>query len=179
VPEKNVLPLERIERVILAVRGRKVLLDGDLAAIYGVPVKALNQAVKRNSERFPEDFMFRLTAAETEALRSQSVTLEPGGRGRHRKYLPHVFTEHGALMVASVLNSQRAIQMSLYVVRAFLKLREWVAGQAQLAAKLASLERRVAGHDQELKVIVQAIRQLVTPPDAPRPRIGFRSGDPR
>ncbi len=107
------------------------------------------------------------------------MTLDGGGRGRHRKYLPYVFTEHGALMAASVLNSPRAVQMSLYVVRAFLKLREWVAGQAQLADKLAELERRVAGHDQELQAIVRAIRQLMTPPDAPRRRIGFTGGDSR
>jgi hypothetical protein len=107
------------------------------------------------------------------------VTLETEGRGQYRKYLPYVFTEHGALMAASVLNSPRAVQMSLYVVRAFLKLREWVAGQAQLVVKLAELERHVAGHDQELEAIVQAIRQLMTPPDVPRRKIGFRGGDSR
>jgi len=177
--DKNPAPTGRIERVILVVRGRKVLLDVDLAAIYGVPVKALNQAVKRNRERFPEDFTFRLTAEEAESLRSQTVTLERQGRGQHRKYLPYVFTEHGALMAASVLNSPRAIQMSLYVVRAFLKLREWVAGQTQLAAKLSELERRVSGHDQELNAIVRAIRQLMAPPEVPRRKIGFRGGDSR
>ena len=107
------------------------------------------------------------------------MTLEARGRGQHRKYLPYVFTEHGALMAASVLNSPRAVQMSLYVVRAFLKLREWVAGQAHLAAKLAELERRVAGHDQELKAVVRAIRRLIAPPDVPRRKIGFRGGDSR
>ena len=177
--EKSLVPVGRIERAILVVRGHKVLLDTDLAAIYDVAVKALNQAVKRNSERFPEDFVFRLSAEEAESLRSQIVTLEARGRGQHRKYSPYVFTEHGAVMVASVLNSPRAIQMSLYVVRAFLKLREWVAGQAQLVGKLAELERRVAGHDQELKAIVRAIRQLMTPADVPRRKIGFRGGDSR
>ena len=173
VSERRLVPLESIQRTILVVRGRKVVVDVDLAAIYGIPVKALNQAVKRNTERFPADFMFQLTAQEVKALRSQPVTLDGGGRGRHRKYLPYVFTEHGAVMAASVLNSARAVQMSLYVVRAFLRLREWVAGQADLVAKLAELERRVAGHDQELKVIIQAVRQLMTPPDGPRRRIGF------
>ncbi len=147
--------------------------------VYDIPVKTLNQAVKRNSERFPADFMFQLTAEEAKALRSQIVTLEGGGRGQHRKYLPYVFTEHGALMAASVLNSSRAVQMSLYVVRAFLRLREWVAGQAELVAKLAEVERRVAGHDQELKLIIRAVRQLMVPPDGPRRRIGFRGGAPR
>ena len=105
-------------------------------------------------------------------LRSQIAILK-GGRGEHRKYLPWVFTEHGALMAANVLNSPRAVQMSVYVVRAFLRLREWVAGQAELVAKLAELERRVAGHDQDLRAMVQAIRQLMTPPETPRRRIGF------
>jgi hypothetical protein len=179
VSERRLIPLESIQRTILVVRGRKVVVDVDLAAIYGIPVKALNQAVKRNTERFPADFMFQLTAQEVKALRSQPVTLDGGGRGRHRKYLPYVFTEHGAVMAASVLNSARAVQMSLYVVRAFLRLREWVAGQADLVAKLAELERLVAGHDQELKVIIQAVRQLMTPPDGPRRRIGFKGGEPR
>jgi hypothetical protein len=177
--EKSLVPVGRIERVILVMRGHKVLLDVDLAAIYGLPVKALNQAVKRNRERFPQDFMFQLTSEEARSLRSQTVTLETEGRGQYRKYLPYVFTEHGALMAASVLNSPRAVQMSLYVVRAFLKLREWVAGQAELVVKLAELERHVAGHDQELKAIVQAIRQLMTPPDVPRRKIGFRGVDSR
>jgi phage regulator Rha-like protein len=177
--EKGLVPVEQIHRVILVVRGHKVLLDTDLAAIYGVAVKALNQAVKRNRARFPEDFVFRLSAEEAESLRSQIVTLDARGRGQHRKYPPYVFTEHGALMAASVLNSPRAIQMSLYVVRAFVGLREWVAGRAQLAAKLADLEQRVAGHDQELKAVVQAIRQLMTPPEVSRRKIGFRGGDPR
>jgi hypothetical protein len=126
--------------------------------------------------RSTQDFMFQLTSEEAQSLRSQTVTLEIGGPGLHRKYLPYVFTEHGAVMAASVLNSPRAVQMSLYVVRAFLKLREWVAGQGQLVVKLAELERHVAGHDQELKAIVQAIRQLMTPPDVPRRKIGFRGG---
>lgn len=152
------------------------MLDSDLAELCGVPTKRLNEQVKRNQDRFPNDFAFRLTAPEYAALRSQIATLD-AGRGEHRKYLPNVFTEHGALQAASVLNSPRAVQMSLYVVRAFVRLREWVASQGELLAKLGELERRVAGHDQELKVIVRAIRQLMTtPPEPPKRRIGFRGG---
>lgn len=179
--EQDPVPLERIQHAILVVRGQKVILDTDLATLYGVPTKRLNEQVRRNHGRFPPDFSFLLTREEHAALRSHSATLdvEPAGRGEHRKYPPRVFTEHGALMAASVLNSSRAVQMSLYVVRAFLRLREWVASQAELVAKLADVERRVAGHDQELKAIIQAIRQLMTRPDGPRRRIGFKGGEPR
>jgi hypothetical protein len=179
VGDRSLVPVDHVERAIVAVRGHKVLLDGDLAAMYGVPVKALNQAAKRNESRFPADFRFQLTAAEAARLRSHSVTLDVGGRGQHRKYLPWAFTEHGALMVASVLNSPRAVQMSIFVVRAFVRLRDWLAGHAELAGKLAELECRVAGHDEDLKAIVQAIRQLTQPPATPRRRIGFRGADPR
>ena len=116
--DKALVPAERVERAILLVRGQKVLLDEELAALYGVRTKRLNEQVKRNIERFPADFMFRLTVAETAALRSQDATIEKG-RGQHRKYLPHAFTEHGAIMAAAVLNSPRAIEMSILVVRAF------------------------------------------------------------
>ena len=168
------LPVDGIERVIFPARGHKVILDSDLAALYGVETRRLNEQVKRNSSRFPTDFAFQVTRDEHAALRSQIAILK-GGRGEHRKYLPWVFTEHGALMAANVLNSPRAVQMSVYVVRAFLRLREWVAGQAELVAKLAELERRVAGHDQDLRAMVQAIRQLMTPPETPRRRIGFKA----
>lgn len=171
--------VDSIGRVIRIVRGHKVLLDVDLAAMYGVPVKALNQAAKRNADRFPPDFRFQLTAGEGERLGSQNVTLDGDRRGHHRKYLPWAFTEHGALMAASVLNSPRAVQMSIFVVRAFLRLREWAAGHAELAAKLKELEHRVAGHDEDLKAIVRAIRQLTEPPVAPRRRIGFKGGESR
>jgi hypothetical protein len=177
VPEQSLAPVERIERVILVVRGHKVIPDTDLAALYGVETRRLNEQARRNSQRFPADFMFQLTAQEFVDLKSQFATSSARWGGKRK--LPFVFTEHGALMAASVLNSPRAIQMSLYVVRAFVGLREWVAGRAQLAAKLADLEQRVAGHDQELKAIVQAIRQLMTPPSVPRRKIGFRGGDSR
>jgi hypothetical protein len=176
--DRPLVPVERIQSAIVMVRGHKVILDSDLAALYGVSTKRLNEQVKRNRDRFPSDFAFQVTREEHAALRSQFATLETG-RGVHRKYVPWVFTEHGALMAASVLNSPRAVQVSLYVVRAFLRLREWVAGQAQLAPKLTDLERRVAGHDEQLIAIVQAIRRLMTPPDVPRRRIGFGGGDPR
>jgi hypothetical protein len=177
-PQADALvPAERIERSIIVVRRQKVVLDSDLAALYGVSTKRLNEQVRRNPTRFPADFAFQTTRDEYDALRSQIATLKEG-RGEHRKYLPWAFTEHGALMAANVLNSPRAVQMSVYVVRAFLRLREWVVGQTELATKLSELERRVAGHDEDLRAIVQTIRRLVAPPDTPRRRIGFRGGEP-
>jgi len=145
VIKRRLLPSNKIEGLIVLVRGHRVILDSELAALYGVETRRLNEQVRRNLSRFPVDFAFRLTRDEYTALRSQIATLK-GGRGEHRKYLPWAFTEHGALMVANVLNSPRAVQMSVYVVRAFLRLREWVSSQAELVAKLAELERRVAGH---------------------------------
>ncbi len=133
-------------------------------------------AVKRNAERFPRDFAFRLTRSEARRIqrsRSQSVILK---RGRNIKYPPLAFTEHGAIMAPSVLNSPRAVQISLFVVRAFLRLREWVAGQAALSVKLADLERRVGTHDHDLKAIIGAMRQLIAPPAQARRRIGFSTG---
>ena len=165
-----------VERLILTVRGQRVILASDLAAIYGVETRALNQAVKRNADRFPPDFAFRLSRAEAGALlrsRSRSVILK---RGQNIKYAPLAFTEHGAVMAATVLNSPRAVQMSIFVVRAFLRLRAWVAGQAELSERLAKLEQRVGAHDHELKAIIRAIRELVQPPASPRRRIGFRAG---
>jgi hypothetical protein len=137
----------------------------------------LNEQVRRNGERFPADFAFQLTTQEAADLKSQIATSSSGWGGRRK--LPFVFTEHGALMAANVLNSPRAVQMSVYVVRAFLRLRRWVADQSELVVKLAELERRVAGHDQELKAVVRAIRQLMTPPETSKRRIGFRAGASR
>ncbi|MEQ1574969.1 MAG: ORF6N domain-containing protein [Vicinamibacterales bacterium] len=165
---------------ILTVRGQRVLLSSDLAGIYGVQARALNQAVARNPDRFPLDFAFRLTRREAEDARrsrSQSVILK---RGQNTKYLPLAFTEHGAIMAASVLNSARAIQMSVFVVRAFLRLREWVNGQADLTVRLAELEGRVGRHDHELVGIIIAIRRLIEPTTrTPRRRIGFDTDAPR
>lgn len=160
-----------VEPIIVAVRGQRAILAHDLARAYGVPTKALNQAVKRNPTRFPLDFVFELTPEEAGALRSQIVTSK--GRGG-RRYLPLAFTEHGAVAAAFVLNSPRAIEMSVFVVRAFLRLRQWVASRAELARKLDELERRVSAHDSDLEQIVRAIRTLVAPPQTPPPRIGFR-----
>lgn len=170
--------IEPVENLIVTIRRQRVILSADLAKIYGVPTKALNQAIRRNADRFPPDFVLRISRAEADRigrLRSQSVTLK---RGTHAKYESLGFTEHGAIMAATVLNSPRAVQMSIFVVRAFLRLREWVAGQTELAAQLAKLESRVTAHDHELQRIIQTLRQLVEPVESPRrPKIGFSRGE--
>jgi phage regulator Rha-like protein len=155
------------------VRGHRIMLDSDLAEIYGVTTKRLLEQMRRNADRFPKDFAFQLDREELTDLRSQIATLKPG-RGQHRKYLPYVFTEHGALMLASVLNSPRAVEMSIYVVRGFVRLRSAVMENKELAESLRELERRVTGHDEDLQTLVAAVRELMEPPPAPeRPRIGF------
>jgi len=164
----SLVPLERIERASIVVRGEKVMLDSELAEIYGVETKVLNQAVKRNVSRFPVDFMFQLTPEEAESLRSQIVTSNEGRGGR--RYLPYAFTEHGALMLANVLNSERAAQTSVQVVRAFVKLRQMLASNAELARKLAAMEKK---YDAQFKVVFDAIRQLMSPPEKPKREIGF------
>ena len=161
-----------IERRILMLRGQRVLLAADLAELYGVETKRLNEQVRRNAERFPEDFMYQLTAAEYDALRSQFATLKPG-RGQHRKYLPYAFTEHGALMAANVLNSPRAVEASVYVVRAFIRLREVLLSNKELASKLEALEKKLSTHDQAITGLINAIRQLTAPPTSKRRGIGF------
>jgi hypothetical protein len=163
-----------IESVIVVARGHRVILASDLARIYGVETRALNQAVKRNIEKFPRDFLFRLTREEAETLsrsRSQSVMLK---RGQNIKYLPYAFTEHGAIMAANVLNSPHAVQMSVFVVRAFVRLRQMIISHKKLAAKLAELERTVASHDGHIDQLFEAIRQLMEPPASSSRRIGFR-----
>jgi hypothetical protein len=170
--DKALVPVERIERLIYLIRGQKVMLDSDLAEVYCVPTHRLNEQVRRNADRFPNDFAFQLTRQEFAALISQIAISKKGRGGRHK--LPTVFTEHGAVMLANVLNSPRAVQMSIFVVRAFLRLREWVVGQAELAARLAELERRVGAHDHELKAIIQTIRGMLEPPAPPKKQIGFR-----
>jgi hypothetical protein len=167
---EQLIPAERIESRILLLRRRNVMLDGDLAVLYGVRVKVLNQAVKRNLARFPSDFMFQLSNIEYAVLRSQIVTLDKG-RGRHRKYLPYVFTEHGIAMLSSVLNSERAIQVNIAIMRAFVRLRQLLASHRNLAHKLEALEKK---YDVQFKVVFDAIRQLMAPPDAKPRRIGFR-----
>lgn len=169
------IPVEHISRSILILRGQRVLLDAELAVLYGVTTKRLNEQVRRNLDRFPTDFMFQLSAEEA-TLRSQFATLK-GGRGQHRKYRPYAFTEHGAIMAATVLNSARAIEMSIYVVRAFLKLREMLASNKELARRFAQLEarleKRLTDHDKAIAAILSAIRQLMGPPPAKRRGIGF------
>jgi phage regulator Rha-like protein len=166
------VPIERVEQAILLIRGEKVMLDKDLANLYGVTTKRLNEQVKRNRERFPGDFMFQLTREEAESLRrsrSQIATLK---RGQNIKYLPYAFTEHGAIMAANVLNSERAVQASVAVVRAFIRLRQILASNAELARKLEDLERK---YDHQFKVVFDAIRQLMTPPESKRKQIGFHT----
>jgi hypothetical protein len=166
------VPVEHITRSILVLRGQKVLLDAELAGLYGVSTKRLNEQVKRNAERFPEDFLFRLRSDEVEALnRSHFAT----GSQKHRdpRFPPYAFTEHGAIMAATVLNSPRAVEMSVYVVRAFVKLRELLASNTALARKLDELERKYQHHDDAIKAILSAIRELMNPPLPKRRPIGF------
>jgi hypothetical protein len=163
------IPSERIERAILVLRGQKVIIDDTLADLYGVTTKRLNEQVKRNSDRFPPDFVFQLTVEEHASLRSRFATLNVG-RGRHRKFRPYAFTEHGALMAASVLSSPSAIEMSLMVVRAFVRLRRMLQANAELACKLEELEKR---YDAQFRVVFDAIRELMTPPAKQKRRIGF------
>ena len=169
---RALLPPPRIDHRILTIRGERVMIDADLAELYGVPTKALNQAVRRNAARFPEDFMFRLEAAEIEALnRSQFVT----GSQKHRdpRFPPYAFTEHGAIQAANVLNSARAAEMSVHVVRAFVRLRGMVTANRALARKLDELERKVSSHDQAIVGLIEAIRRLTTPPETKKRPIGF------
>ena len=177
------IPVERIERAILFLRGHKVMLDSDLAALYGVETRVLVQAVKRNPERFPKDFMFQLNNQDVAALKSQSVISNPPGRGGRRS-APYAFTEHGALMVATVLNSPRAVEMSLYVVRAFVRMREVLATHKELAKKLEALEKKTEAlalkHDAlatttraQFKEVIEALRALMTPPEPKKRPIGF------
>jgi hypothetical protein len=174
--DPTLIPLARIERAILLLRGQKVILDADLAKLYGVSTKRLNEQVRRNPDRFPSDFLFQLTAKEWKALRSQTATLKPG-RGQHRKYLPYVFTEHGAVMAANVLSSPLAIAASIQVVRAFVRLRLLLASHEELSLKLEALERKYAEHDEQLATVFEAIRQLMEPPpvEPKKGHIGFRA----
>jgi hypothetical protein len=163
-----------VETRIVSVRDQRVILSPDLAAIYGVETRVLLQAVKRNQERFPPDFAFRLTRAEVEELRterSQSVIFDRSDF----KHLPMAFTEHGAVMAAAVLSSPRAVQMSIYVVRAFIRMRAWFMDQAELSRRLARLEQKVGAHDEELAEILAALRELVSGASGSARRIGFES----
>jgi hypothetical protein len=178
---------------ICAVRRQKVGLDVDLAKLYGLPTFRLNEAVKRNVARFPEDFRFQLTADEAENLisqnalskaapdgflRSQFATLKTDNRGRHRKYLPRVFTEHGALMAANVLRSERAVQMSLYLIRAFVALREQFVSNLSTLRRLSEIDKKLLEHDVVLREVLERLQPLLNPPPAPKkPLIGFHPGN--
>ena len=163
---------ETIERRIFLIRGHKVMLDSDLAELYGVTTFNLNKAIKRNRERFPDDFMFQLSVEEVKNLRFQFGMSSWGGR----RYLPYAFTEQGVAMLSSILRSKRAVMVNIAIMRAFVKLREMIGLHRKLAQKLMELERRLEGHDQQIRSIFEAIRQLMAPPPPTRRRIGFREG---
>jgi phage regulator Rha-like protein len=171
MPETAIALARKVDSIIHVFRGQKVILDSDLAELYGVPVKHLNQQIKRNARRFPPDFLFQLSHAEYDNLRSQIVTSSSAHGGR--RYLPHAFTEHGAVMAANVLNSERAIKMSIFVVRAFVRMREAFAANRQLLTKLSELERRIESHDADIQGLFDAIRELTSPLPAKSRHIGF------
>jgi hypothetical protein len=194
--EKPAERIEHVEPLIFTVRDRRVILDADLARLYGVTTKALNQAVKRNSERFPEDFAFQLTLVEAGSLRSQTAAFgsQPAERNRdiqnrsqivtgsqkHRDpaIRPWAFTEHGALMAANILRSEQAVRMSVYVIRAFVRLREELAADAAVLKRLAEIDRTLLQHDAALRDIYRKLLPLLqTPPDPPKRRIGFQTSD--
>jgi len=168
--KESLVPVDSLDRLIHEIRGQKVMLDRDLATLYGVETKALKRAVNRNRVRFPSDFMFQLTAEEYESLRRQIGTLK---RGQHAKYLPYVFTEHGAIMTATILNTPRAVQMSVFVVRAFLKMRLALSNNRELARKLAALEKelkeRLDVHEAAIVTILQRVMDIIDPPALPEP----------
>ena len=172
---KEIIQPLKIENSILLIRGEKVLVDADLASFYGVPTKRLNEQVKRNKNRFPEDFLFQLTREEKKELVANCDHLK---NLKYSKSLPFVFTEHGALMAASVLNSSRAVEVSVYIVRAFVKLRRIISEHKEIARKISQLERRLIDHDDQILQIVQALKQLLKPDLPPKKnRIGFQAGE--
>jgi hypothetical protein len=169
--KKAIIPADLIEKRIVLVRGQKVIIDADLAWFYGIPTKRLNEQVKRNRQRFPEDFMFRLTRDEKSEVVANCDHLSGLKFSRTR---PYAFTEHGAIMAASVLNTPRAIEVSVFIVRAFVKLREAILQHKELAQHIARLEKRIADHDQQILSLVKAIKQLIGPKALPQKRrIGF------
>ncbi|MDI6802928.1 MAG: ORF6N domain-containing protein [Bacteroidota bacterium] len=175
----KIIPSETIEHRIYLIRGQKVMLDSQLADLYGVPTKSLNLAVKRNRERFPEDFMFQLTDEEYRQvlLRFQIETSKAGKGGR--RYNPYVFTEQGVAMLSSVLRSKNAVQVNIGIMRVFVKIREIISTNKELAQKLSELEHKIEKHDTEIQAIFEAIRQLLQPPEKPKRRIGFCVEEPK
>ena len=172
MPKRPAMLSVPVESRILIVRRQRVILDSDLAELYGVTVKRLNQQVNRNQERFPADFMFQLTSTEDKALRLQIATSKKGRGGR--RYLPYAFTEHGAIMAATVLNSARAVEMSVFVVRAFVRMREMLVKNRQLAAKINELDRRLETHDTAIQDLIEAIKELMVPEGPSKRKIGFQ-----
>lgn len=170
----KIIPIQIVERKIFLIRNQKVMIDADLAELYGVSTKRLNEQVKRNKERFPDDFMFRLTKREKQEVVANCDHLS---KLKFSPVLPLAFTEHGAVMLASVLNSPKAIEMSLFVVRAFIKLREILSTHKELAIKLKELELKIDSHDQQIQAIFDVINQLITPPDPPKRKMGFTIDD--
>lgn len=172
---KDIIPIERIADQIHTVRGKRVMLDADLARLYGVATRRLNEQVRRNADRFPDDFAFQLTNQELASLMSQNATSSDARRSHGgRRKPPLVFTEHGAIMAASVLNTPRAVEVSVFVVRAFVKLRELTMAHKEIRKKLDELEHKVTGHDQAIAGLINAIRELMTPPEPKKKRpIGF------
>ena len=172
---KSIVPVGKIEQRILLIRGEKVIIDADLAEFYGVPTKRLNEQVKRNKDRFPGDFTFQISAEEKSEVVANCDHLS---QLKFSKALPHAFTEHGAIMVASVLNSTRAIEVSVFIVRAFVKLRRTIAEHKELSRKIAQFERRLADHDDQILSLVQAIKQFLNPELPPKKRrIGFKANE--
>lgn len=161
---------EKVISKIYLIRGHKVMLDRDLAEMYGVNTKRLNEQVKRNTDRFPDDFMFQLTQPEFDNLKSQIATSSWGGIRK----LPYAFTEHGVLMLSSVLNSPTAIQVNIRIMRVYAKLRETLLTNKDILLKLEQIERKVSGHDEDIEMIFTALKQLLNPPEKPRKRIGFK-----
>ena len=175
--KKLAVPVTLIERRIYLIRGQKVMIDSDLAELYGVETKILNRGVRRNLERFPEDFMFQLTKDEAESLRIQFGTLKPVGRGQHRKYLPYVFTEQGVAMLSSVLNSKRAIEVNIAIMRAFVKLRQMLESNEQLNRKFVAVIRKLSEHDKYFRVVFDELKKLTAQPTSSRRQIGFKADE--
>jgi ORF6N domain len=169
--QNAVVPIGHIERQIYLIRGQKIMLDVHLAKLYGVPTKRLKEQVRRNRQRFPDDFLFELTGEEFLSLRSQIATSKKVRGGT--RYLPFAFTEQGVAMLSSVLNSERAIQVNIAVMRTFVKIREFLSTHKDLARKLEDLERKYESHDGQIKAVFEAIRELMKPPEPARRRIGF------
>jgi len=172
VKTQNVASLHQIREMIFYVRGQKVMMDADLARLYDVETKRLKEQVKRNITRFPEDFMFELTWDEVDSLRTRFATLKKG-RGSHAKYLPYVFTEQGVAMLSSVLNSERAIQVNILIMRTFTKMREMLSTHKELAFKMRELERKVGRHDEEINGIINVLKKLMHTPEPRKKGIGF------